>query len=353
MNVRKRVLSACLAGAMALSLVPWAVAAAPEAKDKEVVAGGYEIDMSDLPKVHFQQHPEWEELYNAAWEFHKGNIKKVPEALNPELTNDSQTSYYVDEAFDNTIFQWDTLFMMMFDKYGIHQFPTLNSMDNFYYHQWDTNDESDGYICRRINEDTGKENYPNYMTVDAINPPLFGWAEWEQYQIHGDVTRFTKEIKGKPIIDRLDSYFQFIKRTRRLEDGPMAGFYISNGQGNGLDNTPNQDWGGWGQAANDMTLQQAQAADYIAKIAGEIVEKNPDLSEADREKYTQMQQDYIQERDELIALIQDKMWSEEGSFFFNANAKTGDFTNIVTPTGLWSVVSGRRSGHPGPGGGHD
>lgn len=246
----------------------------------------------------------------------------------------------MDEAFDNRIFQWDTLFMMLFDKYGLHQFPTLNSMDNFYYHQWDTEDDSDGYISRIIYEDSGEDQYKDYMTVDAINPPLFGWAEWEQYQVHGDVTRFTKEIKGKTIIDRLDSYFQFLKRTRRHEEGPMAGFYVSNGQGNGLDNTPNQDWGGWGQAANDMTLQQVQAAEYIAKIAHEIVEKNPDLSDEDRAKYTQMEQNYIQERDELIALIQDKMWSEEGSFFFNAYSDTGDLTNIVTPTGLWALVAG-------------
>jgi len=84
--------------------------------------------------------------------------------------------------------------MMMFDKYGIHEFPTLNSMDNFYYHQTDAEDDSDGYICRRINQSNGQLSYSNYLTVDAINPPMFAWAEWEQYQIHGDLSRFTKKI---------------------------------------------------------------------------------------------------------------------------------------------------------------
>ena len=336
--MKKRVLAALLTAALMMGILPGLSEMTVNAK--EIVAGGYEIDMSDLPQVHFAQHPEWEELYQAAWEFHKENIRAISEKLNPELTNGDKISYYVDEAFDDRIFQWDTLFMMMFDKYGIHQFPTLNSMDNFYYHQWDTDDESDGYISRMIYEGSGADYYTNYMTVDAINPPLFGWAEWEQYQIHGDVTRFTQVIKGKPIIDRLASYFQFLKRTRRIKSGAMAGFYVSNGQGNGLDNTPNQDWGGWGQAANDITLQQVQAADYIAKIAGEIVAKSPDLSGADQEKYTQMEQTYIQERDSLKALVQEKMWSEEGNFFFNAYADSGEFTNIVTPTGLWALAAG-------------
>ncbi|HCC34278.1 MAG TPA: hypothetical protein DEQ02_01055, partial [Ruminococcaceae bacterium] len=326
----KRVIGIILALGLLLAVIPTAqVSAAPE-----IVAGGYEIDMEDIPKVYFEDHPEWTELYDAAWNFHKGNIRKATTALNPEDV------YYVDEAFDNTIFQWDTLFMMLFDKYGAHQFPALQAMDNFYYHQWDRNDDSDGYICRRINESNGNLSYNNYLTVDAINPPLFGWAEWEQYQIHGDVTRFTKQINGKPIIDRLASYFQFIKRTRTYDSGPAQGLYVSNGQGNGLDNTPNQDWDGWGQAANDMSLQQVQAADYIAKIAAEIAAKNTSLSGADKAKYESMAALYESERDGLTALVQQKLWSQQGGFFFNINSDTGAHTNIVTPTGLWSLAAG-------------
>lgn len=139
----------------------------------EIVAGGYEVDMEDLPKVHFKEHKEWEALYNAAWDSHKKNIKKVTEALNPEVTNSEKTGYYVDEAFDDRIFQWDTLFMMLFDKYGINQFPTLNSMDNFYYHQVDSNGEDDGFINRMIYENSG-QGYYDYKNLDALNPPLFG-----------------------------------------------------------------------------------------------------------------------------------------------------------------------------------
>lgn len=122
------------------------------AREPEIVAGGYEIDMADLPKVHFAEHPEWEELYDAAWESHKSNIRKARAVLNPE------EPYYVDEAFSDMIFVWDTLLMMMFDKYGIHQFPTLQAMDNFYYWQVDNPGQpDDGFIAREISEITGRE----------------------------------------------------------------------------------------------------------------------------------------------------------------------------------------------------
>jgi len=116
--------------------------------------------------------------------------------------------------------------------------------------------------------------------------------------------------------------------------------YVSNGQGNGLDNTPNQDWSGWGQAANDMSIQQIQAADYIVKILDEILAKNETLTEEDRTKYQTMKEKYQQEEADLKQIVQEKLWSEDGGFFFNINADTGEFTNIVTPTGLWAFAAG-------------
>lgn len=316
-------------------LAPMTAEAAPE-----IVAGGYEIDMEKIPQVHFSEHKDWETLYQTAWDSHKSNITAITKELNGELTTDEEQSYYVDEAFDDRIFQWDTLFMMLFDKYGLHEFPTLNSMDNFYYQQYDTDDESDGFICRMIYQETGEHYYKNYMDVDAVNPPMFAWAEWEQYKIHGDVERFTKVIKGKTILERLDSYYQFIKRTRTYTSGPAEGLYVSNGQSSGLDNTPNQNWNGWGQAVNDMSLQQVQAAGYISRIANEVLEKKENLTEEERAEYEALREKYENEEAELKSLIQQKLWSEEGGFFFNMDSNTGELTNIATPTGLWALAAG-------------
>lgn len=339
MGILKRwgsvMLCGILAGVTVFTGIPVRTMAAPE-----IVAGNYEIDMARIPQVHFSKHKDWETLYQTAWESHKSNIKAVSKGLNPELTTDEKQSYYVDEAFDDRIFQWDTLFMMLFDKYGLHEFPTLNSMDNFYYHQYDTNDESDGYISRMIYEGDGRDFYNDYRNVDAINPPMFAWAEWEQYKIHGDINRFLKLVKGKPIIDRLDSYYQFIKRTRRHKSGPAAGLYVSNGQGSGLDNTPDQDYQGWGQAVKDMSFQQVQAASYIQLIAAEILNKKTGLTEAEQQKYQGLLEKYEQEEKELAKLVQEKLWSEEKGCFFNMDSQTGELKDVVTPMAFWSLAAG-------------
>mgnify|MGYP007055185393 CR=1 FL=1 len=134
------------------------------AREPEIVAGGYEIDMADLPKVHFAEHPEWEELYDAAWESHKSNIRKARAVLNPE------EPYYVDEAFSDMIFVWDTLLMMMFDKYGIHQFPTLQAMDNFYYWQVDNPGQPDD-ASSRVRSARSRARMPATMADTTIRFP--------------------------------------------------------------------------------------------------------------------------------------------------------------------------------------
>ena len=315
----KKLLAFCLSAAVLLTSIPFGTAMGAT-REPEIVAGGYEIDMDDLPKVHFAEHPEWEELYDAAWESHKSNIRKAKSVLNPE------EPYYVDEAFSDMIFVWDTLLMMMFDKYGIHQFPTLQAMDNFYYCQVDNPGQpDDGFIAREISEITGENADYNggYDDPHSVNPPLFAWAEWQQYEVHGDKSRFTKEIDGKTILERIVSHFDFIKRTRLMDNGLYG---KTTGLANGFDNTPNQDWGSKEQTYNDLSIQQAQSAYYIAKIAHEI---------GDTETEERFQKEY----EDLTDLINEKLWSEEGQFYFNLD-KDQQFTNVPTPTGLWAL-----SGH--------
>jgi hypothetical protein len=306
MKLRKTIACA-LAGAVVCA----SVSAAPAGAEPETVAGGYQIDMSNIPSVRFDAHPDWETLYNTAWNTHKSNIKKATAALNPEDV------YYVDEAFDNTIFQWDTLFMMMFDKYGYHEFPTLQSMDNFYYHQIDS-EAGLGYIPRRISESNGSA-WHSYTSLDGNNPPLFGWAEWEQYLVHGDAARFSKVIRGKTILQRLDENFQYNKRQWITS----IGLYKSNGQGNGMDNTPDQN--GANQSSVDMSFQQYLYAHYIKKIA----DAAGDAAEAAK---------YQAEMDELRPKLQ-QLWNDSAGIFMSLRNDTA-FSGVVTPADFWSMASG-------------
>lgn len=61
-------------------------------------------------------------------------------------------SQFVDAAFNQNIFLWDTCFMTMFCNYAHPYVPGICSLDNFYAKQ-----HEDGEISREINRATGKD----------------------------------------------------------------------------------------------------------------------------------------------------------------------------------------------------
>lgn len=281
----------------------------------ETLKNGYQIDMGDIVQVYFEEHPEWVELYNKSWKLHKDHIQQIPEATNPE------SPYYVDEAFSDDIFLWDTVFMMLYDRYGMNQFPVLASMENFYYRQTDSTGKNNGYIPREIAEKTGKDYYAaGYRDQNSTNPPLLSWAEWECYQIHGDVTRFSKVINGKTIYERLCDHYEFINKNKLEKKFGLYG--KTGGLGTGLDDSPNQ---GANQIYNSLTMQQAQNAYFIAKIA-EAMGKTEDAAH------------YMAEHDKIAAKANELMWDEAESMYSNLTAK-GEHTNVSTPTSLWAMVA--------------
>lgn len=324
---------------LSLFLSPVVVLGAPETLPES----GYKIDMDLIPKVYLGEHKDWERLYDEAWQFHKNNIR------NNKSNITGISDYWVDEAFDNNLYQWDTLFMMLFNKYGYQQFPTLPSMNNFYRGQFDSNgttegDKQNGFISRIINETNGRPQY-KYDNTDAINPPLFGWAEWEQYLFHNDKSRFTQPLTSyisssiqnvpsnvvspttKTVLQRMIDYFEFIKRNRTYTNGVGKDLFYSAGQANGLDNTPNQDWGTKREVYNDISIQMVQYADSISKIATEV----GDTANAHK---------YAEERDRIRALIDSTLWDETDGFYYNYDRTKGALTKIKTPTGLWAMTAG-------------
>ncbi|MCD8023213.1 MAG: twin-arginine translocation signal domain-containing protein [Lachnospiraceae bacterium] len=319
---RRDFLKGAAAGTASVALFGLSMPALASESTKETLENGYEIDMGNLPKVYFSEHPEWAEIYDAAWEYHKNNIKQSTAAINPN------EAYYVDENFNDNIFVWDTMFMMVFDKYGLNEFPTLSSIDNFYYCQMDTDDELDGYICHEIQEADGvnywdDESEPNEsgQVWAGTNPPLFAWAEWEQYQVHGDVGRFSGVINGKTVFERLVSHYNYMERRKTLDNGLYG---HTTPRGNGLVNTPNGDNDGE-QTYNDLCGQQAMSAWYIAKIA----EKMGDEEQAEY---------FYSEHQRIADLINEKLWSEEAHMYSNLDADGVTPTNISTPTALWMLI---------------
>lgn len=197
--------------------------------------------IAKLPMPVLPAHPDWVELYYAAWKFMHANITKGN-------TTNGFVPLYIDEGFNENIYQWDSCFMTLYAVYGIPEYPAMPTLDNFYNHQ-----KADGYICRCYNENTGKATGSH-----DINPPLFAWAEWRYYRLTGDASRLPR------VLPVLDKYYQWVKNNCR---GPnWGGLYYITDLGSGMDNSPREAFvrrGAW----VDLSAQQALAALCISRLA--------------------------------------------------------------------------------------
>ena len=282
------------------------------------VPAGYSLDKvkSSLPAPILEENPGWVEMYWKAWEIGLQKIKK------PTIFN-GFVSEYMDEAFNDNIFQWDTCFMVLFGRYAWHAIPAVQSLDNFYAKQ-----DADGFICREIRESDGTNYWDKHLSRDTINPPLFSWIEWESYLLSGDSSRF------RWVLDHLVRYFNWIERHRRWgsEAGPRQGLYWSTGFACGMDNSPRTyEKGGksvhehYNYAWIDMTAQQGLNALYIARIAEAAGQHR--IAAAFRQKYA-----------ELKELVNSKMWDPDLRFY-NDLDPDGEFSRVKTLASYWPLLA--------------
>ncbi|KAF0186755.1 MAG: glycogen debranching protein [Hyphomonadaceae bacterium] len=126
---------------------------------------------------------------------------------------------FVDAAFSNSIFLWDTCFIATYAKYHQDELPIANALDNFYNLQ-----DSDGYICREYTK-VGTPFWPKNHPV-SINPPLLAFAELELFGQSKDLVRLMR------VYPSLVKFYNFLIANYRLEDG----LFFSDALGSGMDN---------------------------------------------------------------------------------------------------------------------
>lgn len=126
---------------------------------------------------------------------------------------------FVDAAFSNNIFYWDTCFIACYAKYHQSELPIINALDNFYGLM-----EPDGYICREFTKE-GKPMWPKEHPV-SMNPPLLAFAELELYAYHHSVNRL------KAVYPKLKKHFEYWVKTYRCEDH----LFYNDAFGSGMDN---------------------------------------------------------------------------------------------------------------------
>ena len=254
---------------------------------------------SQLPEPILPSEKEgWLALYWRAWELAVQNIRHgTPE--------NGFAQSYLDAAFSENIFQWDTCFIVMFARYAWHILPVAPSLDNFYRKQ-----EEDGWICREYRGINGAPLFAK-GSADAINPPLFAWAEWALYQLSGDRARLAQVW---PHLARYDAWLRAHQR------GP-EGLYWSSRLGSGMDNSPR-----FSARWVDMSAQQALSARYLARIA-ETLRLPASTVAAYREEHALLAQ-----------RINQYMWDEEAGVYWDLDGLLEPWPTLsIAP--FWTLLA--------------
>jgi hypothetical protein len=124
----------------------------------------FEALKSQLPAPIVDGHPLWVETYWKTWELAFRNFHEPP-------PGSGFVSQFIDAAFNDNIFLWDSAFMTLFTNYGAPLVPGIQTLDNFYARQ-----HADGEICREIVRSTGQ--CLAWWVNDECKPlsTRFGWS---------------------------------------------------------------------------------------------------------------------------------------------------------------------------------
>ncbi len=256
-----------------------------------------------LPKIILPQHPTWLVLYNKAWELNWRQIatsRALPARFSFNVTPDNGRSYL-----------WDASFSILFQRYGVlsGENPGISTIDNFYAQQSDN-----GYILRYFTVKdfaAGHNTSKTEPSVEAVNPPLLAWAEWNYFKVSGNAERL------KVVLPKLVKQYDFVESF--LQKGP--GKYIWDGNPSGWDNilkeAKHHYW-------VELPAMQALSAKYIIEIASIV-----------NDRLTQ---------NRFLSLLQKKKaemkvyWNSDKKWYCSLDQQ-GRFTQ-KTLSGMWPVLAG-------------
>lgn len=270
----------------------------------------YEDARKLLPQPVWHARPDVIECYWKAWEIAFSNLRKPQPEVNGFI------SPFIDPAFNEHIFMWDSHFMLMFGRYGARAFNFQRTLDNFYAKQ-----HKDGFICREIKESDGKDFFERF-DPSSTGPNLFPWTEWEYYLNFNDLQRL------KEVFPPLLAYYQWYRTYRTWLDGT----YWSSGWGCGMDNQPrlpegyNHAWSHGHMSWIDITLQQVFAGNILINMAN-VLGRGEDIA------------DIKEEVDYLTNFVNENMWDPQTSFYYD-RFSNGNLSKVKSIAAFWALIAG-------------
>lgn len=302
-------------------------AAPPEQRDLPT----FEQARTRLPQPFWGDHPDAIACYWRTWGLAFRGLRQ-PTSTNGFVAN------YIDTAFFDSLFMWDSVFILLFARYGRRAFPFHRTLDNFYAKQ-----EADGFICKEFRAADGRPGYERF-DPNSTGPNVLAWAEWEHWETSGDRNRLAR------VFPALVAYHQWLRAYRTWPDGS----YWATGIASGMDNQPRasrddvSDWNAWRRPpwarvtpANwpddiswlyhahltwiDATLQQIFSAKLLLRIAREL-DRADDIVDTAREV------------DHLTAYCNARLWDDTDAFLYDRRPD-GTRSNVKTVGAFWALLA--------------
>jgi hypothetical protein len=296
----------------------------------------------ELPSPIYDDNPLWVKTYWKAWELAFHNFREP-------ARQSGFVSQFIDAAFNQNIFLWDSCFMTMFCNYAYPLVPGISTLDNFYAKQ-----HEDGEICREIARATGVDfgawvnhedlplfsrwGWPNFnasliqnrkspvtykgrtpptpnpkLTLDALDHPILAWAEMEHYRITGDNSRLPEV--WEPLTHYYDSLQKYLKQGNELYMTDWAS----------MDNSPRNVYLESGGMGIDISSEMVLFARQLATLA-QFLGKSDEARQ------------YSTQGDELARIINKRMWDKKRKFYFDLTVD-GKLAPVMTIAAYWTLLA--------------
>ena len=269
----------------------------------------FEKIKGELPSPIFDGHEDYIACYYKAWEIAFQHIRHPKEGT-------GFVSDFIDTAFNDCLFMWDSAVILLFTKYAERIYPLQKTLDNFYSHQ-----HRDGFICRTIYEDTGHDRFTRF-DPSSTGPNILAFSEWKYYENFGDKERLSE------IYPALRAYHVWYRKNRTWRDGS----YFSSGWGCGMDNTPrlekkyDQAFSHGHMVWVDICFQSIINCNILIKMNSELGSPD-DVS------------DLVEEKESLTRLVNEKLWDEESGFYYDL-WKNGSLNYVKHVNAFWALHAG-------------
>ncbi len=158
-------------------------------------------DIKDrLPQPVFDGHPEILETYWYCWKTFLGVWNYAPH--HPDHQAVANINGYPTWARWGSGQVWDSFSMMHYARYGHQAYPFITQFDNAYARQ-----HENGFICQESDND----NFEVYACHPVLSPFLIGWAEWDYYQVSGDLHRLRRVFT--PLVKNYEWFMTYMRHT--------------------------------------------------------------------------------------------------------------------------------------------